>query len=119
MCGPNDIKNFDTRNHPLPGQKQPTPKSGRIKGKFLKGPIPWSWLSRAALLQGTALSVGLCIWFLSGVTNQRKIKLSKKLVLEFGVSRSSYYRALKSLEKADLVSVERHLGRNMIVTLKE
>jgi hypothetical protein len=32
--------------------------------KFLRGPIPWDWLSVASRLPGKALQVGLAIWHL-------------------------------------------------------
>jgi DNA-binding MarR family transcriptional regulator len=119
MSDPKDLKNFDIRNHRLPGKEQLRPKRKIIKGKFLRGPIPWSWLSRAAPLKGKALAVGVCIWHLHGLKNQQQIALSGKLVRGIGVSRSSLYRGLEALEKAGLISVERHPGRNPIVTLKE
>jgi hypothetical protein len=79
--------------------------------KFLKGPIPWKWIARAAELPGAALAVGLCIWRLVGATRRSSVKLSNKECELLGVSRYAKSRALRSLELAGLVSVEHRRGR--------
>ena len=85
--------------------------------KFLKGPIPWKWLCRAAVLCGKAFQVAIAIWFLAGVHKRREIKLSGQAVEDLGVSRYACYRGLKLLEKAGLISVQRAPGRKAIVTI--
>ena len=85
--------------------------------KFLKGPIPWNWLSSAACLPGQSLHVAIVIWFLSGVTKNRVVTLSGATLRALGVSRHASYRGLSWLEEANLVRVKRHAGRNPIVTI--
>ena len=85
--------------------------------KFLKGPIPWDWLSKASQNPGKSLNVALAIWFLSGVNRSNTVSLSGSVLRELGVKRHSGYRALKSLEGAGLISVYRHAGRNPVVTI--
>lgn len=104
----------------VPGaeEKQMPPKHGKGE-KFLKGPIPWTWLSKAAQQSGKALHVAIIIWFLAGINKSRTIKLSNKILREFGVKRHSGYRGLKALESVQLISVKRHRGRNSIVTILE
>lgn len=115
-----DLSNFQIEKHSLLPEKEFAPNlQKKIKGKFLKGPIPLEWLKRAAPLPGKALQIYLCIWFLKGVKRNNTVKLSYKLLIEFGVSRSSSYRGLKALEDTHLISVERHSGRSPLVTLKE
>jgi hypothetical protein len=94
--------------------KPPKHKQGE---KFLKGPIPWKWITEAARLTGRALHVAIAVWFLAGLTIKRTIKLSPTVLRELGVKRRTGYRALEALEKAGLVSVKRHVGRSPIVTL--
>jgi hypothetical protein len=55
------------------------PKSQRFGPgqKFLRGPIPWDWLSGASRLPGKALQVGLVIWHLGGLKNAMTIELSR------------------------------------------
>ena len=98
--------------------KQETPKpSGKKVKRFLKGPIPLDWLTQAARQSGKALHVGIALWFLSGLKRSREIALSQSILSLFGVTRHSGYRGLAELEKAGLVSVVRHRGRNSIVTI--
>jgi hypothetical protein len=101
-----------------PGETNPRQPPRHRPGEwFLKGPIPWNWLTIAAQLPGKALHLGIAIWFLSAVKRSRVIKLSPSILATLGVSRYAAYRALLTLEKAGLILVERHLGRKSVVTL--
>lgn len=94
-----------------------TPPRHRAGERFLKGPIPWIWLSAAAERPGKALHVAIVLWFLSGIKRSRTVALSGSVLKGFGVKRHSGYRGLASLEQAGLVSVSRHSGRNPVVTI--
>ena len=85
--------------------------------RFLKGPVPMSWLSRAAALRGKALHVGLAVWHLVGMRKSATVSLSRRVLAELGVRRHASYRALKSLEAAGLVSISRRPGCLSRVTL--
>ena len=98
----------------LPSKLPPRHKRGE---KFLKGPIPWNWLCKAAQLCGKALQVAIAIWFLAGIHKRREVKLSGAAVTDLGVSRYACYRSLKLLEGAGLISVQRGSGRKAIVTI--
>ncbi len=97
-----------------PSQKPPRHKQGE---KFLKGPIPWKWLAQAARLRGRAIQVAIALWFLVGVTRGRTVGLSGSVLEDLGVDRHAKYRGLAALEKAGLVKVSRHPGRNSMVTI--
>jgi hypothetical protein len=84
---------------------------------FLKGPVPMHWLSVAAKLPGKALAVGLWLWFSSGLTRSPTIKFSVSHLEDWGVPPSTARRALKSLEGAGLVRVERLPGCKARVTI--
>ena len=115
-----DLSDFQIGGHSFPPGEKLIPNSQKkINGKFLKGPIPLEWLKQAAPLSGKAMQIALCIWFLIGVKRDNTVKLSYKLLKEFGVSRSSSYRGLEALENAGLIAIERHPGRSPIVTLRE
>ena len=87
--------------------------------KFLMGPIPWNWIKKASSQKGKALHVGVAIWHLAFLGGCRTIKLSGKLLRGLGVSRHAGYRGLNLLEEARLITTERHLGRNPLVTILE
>ena len=92
----------------------PRHKPGEL---FLRGPIPFTWLAAAAHQPGKSLHVGLGLWFLAGIKKSREIALSGSVLRVLGVNRHSGYRGLNWLEQAGLVRVDRHPGRNPIVTL--
>jgi DNA-binding transcriptional ArsR family regulator len=85
--------------------------------RFLKGPVPMSWLAAAARLPGKALAVGIALWRLAGATKSQTILLSTTEVVPLGVDRNAKSRALRVLEQAGLVSVERRPGRLPRVTI--
>ena len=94
-------------------------RGSRIKGRFLKGPIPFTHLARAARLPGHALTVLLAIYHQTALTRKDWVTLPKGLMFELGVSRDSKARALHALQEASLVSVERCKGRTARVMLRE
>ena len=95
-----------------------TPSSSRQHtGRFLKGPVPLDWLQRAAQLPGKSLHVGIAIWFLVGLQKSSTVQLKPSITRQFGIDRHAGYRALKALEKAELITVSRHRGRSPMVTV--
>jgi DNA-binding transcriptional ArsR family regulator len=85
--------------------------------RFLRGPIPWDWLSVAARLPGKALQVGLAVWHLSGLKNAMTVELSRVPLESLGVTRQAAYRGLKALENAGLIKAGRRSGRKTRVTI--
>jgi hypothetical protein len=95
-----------------------TPLRPRRVEPFLKGPIPWSWLTLAARLPGKALQVGLALWFRSGLTKSSTVSLSLSSLKEsLSVHRDAARRGLAALEQAELVRVKRRPGRKPQVTI--
>lgn len=94
----------------------PRPKGG---GRFLRGPIPLDWLSRAAALPGRSLHVAIAVWFMAGLKKTSVVPVSNITGLQFGLDRNAKYRALDWLENANLIKVERRAGRAPIVTILE
>ena len=92
------------------------PLQVKIKGEFLKGPIPLSWLSVAAKIRAkSALALAVAIWFEVGRKKSYKVKLTKSLMARFGIGRKAKYRAIANLEKHKLVSVFKNEGKSVIV----
>ena len=90
-----------------------------MAGRFLKGPIPWAWLSAAARLPGRALHVAIGIRLWTGIKKTDRIAFSVSTLAELGVSRPAAYRGLTALEGRGLVTVDRHRGRKPRVTVVE
>jgi hypothetical protein len=86
-------------------------QSKRIKGAFLKGPIPWNWLTGVMQMKGKELHIAMLLWQEAGFRKSRTVKLSMKRVDELGFSRWTARRALKSMEKAGFVRVEGGPGK--------
>ncbi len=93
------------------------PQRLRKGERFLKGPIPLSWLETAAALPGRSLHAGIALWYAAGLTRSASVPLSNISGLRFGLDRNAKYRALGWLEGAGLITVERKLGRAPVVTL--
>ncbi len=106
-------------DHPL---LRPIPKSarrGRVRGLFIKGPIPLNWKCAVDRISGNAARLADAMWFRAGVKRATTFQLNLSRLEAFGLNRFSASRALIALERAGLVSVERHSGRNPTITILE
>jgi hypothetical protein len=93
------------------------PPRHRQGEKFLKGPIPWTWLERAFLLPGKALHVALLLWQKAGCRRSRTVPFCLAGGLPPGLNEQSARRGLRRLEAAGLVTVRHSPGRGLEVTL--
>ncbi|MHB9100700.1 MAG: hypothetical protein ACYC2E_04220 [Sulfuricella sp.] len=86
--------------------------------KFIKGPIPLEWITRANALPGKSGAVGLALWFLVGVKSSRTIKLTGEVERIAVCNRKAVYTALAALETAGLITmVERKMGARAVVAI--
>jgi len=84
--------------------------------KFIRGPLPQEWISRACRLGGKCANLALALWYVHGMAGN-PIKLSRRVRSEFGLGDSSTYYGLQLMEKAGLIRVERRRGRTPRVTM--
>jgi hypothetical protein len=84
---------------------------------FLKGPIPIHWLASAKKASPTALSVGLYLWHLSGLTKKKTFKATNRTLPMWRLDRYAKYRGLKELEKSGLIKVKRQNKNSPEVTI--
>lgn len=98
-----------------PGRARNTQKP---QAPAFRGPVPISWLTSAARLPGKSLHVGLAIWYAAGRIRSQRVLLSNLDADRFGLNRNAKYRALVWLETANLISVERKLGRTPVITVR-
>jgi DNA-binding transcriptional ArsR family regulator len=101
-------------------KKAAIPKGRRLSlasGGFIAGPLDVTWLSQARKLGVTALWVGLGLWFLRGMRKSESFIVSNLTMREWGVLPDAKSRALRKLEGAGLIIVERRGKRSPHVTL--
>jgi DNA-binding transcriptional ArsR family regulator len=93
--------------------RQPSP----IRDKFIAGPIDVSWVCRASRLGVKALLVGLALWHLKGLRRSESFIVSNLMMREWGIKPDAKSRALRKLEEAGLITIERRGKRSPRVTL--
>ena len=76
-----------------------------------------SWLELARKQGGPALYLGMCLWLLRGLRKSDTFVLSNVFLQEHGIHPDAKWRALRKLELAGLVSVERRGKKNPMVTI--
>lgn len=106
------IKLDDTSDFaaPMPTPPQSTRASvgQRITGEeFLAGPIRMAWIEAAARLPGAALSVALMVRHLHVMRGKEWVVLSNAAMKPMGISPSAKARAVKALEGAALIEVDK------------
>jgi hypothetical protein len=84
---------------------------------FIKGPIPLDWITIAAQLPGKSLQIGITLHYLAGLKKTSTVRLTQTTLNKFGVSRHCKYRALRCLEQARLITLNRTHGKNPTVTI--
>ena len=91
----------------------------RFRAGFLRGPVSWPWLNRAAQLPGRALHVAVAIRLWTGIKKTDCIVVPTGTLAEMNVSRHAARRAVQALEQAGLLVATRHVGRKTRVRVIE
>jgi hypothetical protein len=85
--------------------------------RYIKGPLPLSWIVEASKLSQASIRVGLLLWYRYGITNDPRVRLSSKRLAEFDLPRRTCTRGLERLELAGLVVVDRQHSRAPVARL--
>ena len=96
---------------------RPGRRASPITGKFIAGPIDVAWVLQARRFGVTALLVGLALWHIKGLRKSDTFVVSNLMLREWGIQPDAKRRALRSLERAGLIKVERREKRSPQVTL--
>ncbi len=88
-----------------------------MKELFLRGPIPMTWLSKAAKLPGKTLNVALSLCWLYGMAKGKPFKLTQKALNLLHVGRDAASDGLVRLEQEGLIRVERQAGQRHIISI--
>jgi len=92
----------------------------RLKPPFLRGPIPLDWLQRAMRLGGTAISVGIVLWYYKGLKKSSIFKIGiQDIAGLIGRSWLTAKRGLIALERRGVISISRHQGRKHLIEIHE
>jgi hypothetical protein len=91
----------------------------RRSERFLRGPVPWAWLTAAGRLPGSALQVGVTLWQLAGMKDRGTVVFCLSRMRDMGVKEAAARRGLRALKVAGLVSTCHRQGRGVEVTLLE
>jgi hypothetical protein len=92
-------------------------RASPIRGKFIAGPIDVQWVVQASRLGVKALLVGLALWHLKKLRQADIFTVSNLMLQEWGVQPDAKSRALRALERAGLIRVERRGKRSPHVAL--
>ena len=92
-------------------------KHKKRTGRFVKGPLFWTWVTAAAHCHPRALEILLAVKMLSDTSGQQEVALSTEIVVGLGISTDTKSRAIAALEGAGLIHVKRQRGRLLRVSL--
>jgi hypothetical protein len=101
----------------LQGSKRQGRRASPIRGKFIGGPINVPWVVQASQLGVKALLVGLALWHLKKLRRNDTFIVSNVMLQEWKIQPDAKTRALRALERAGLIRVERRGKRSPQVTL--
>jgi hypothetical protein len=85
--------------------------------RFLRGPVSWPWLVRAARLPGRALHVALVLQQQKGWRNSESFTFTLTRMQELGLDEQAARRGLRELQAARLIALARKPGRGLLVTI--
>jgi hypothetical protein len=88
-----------------------------LKGKFLKGPLLLDELLPVARMPGKALAVWLLIRHRTDVNRGDWSTLPQRILREWGIGKDAKADALRRLEQAGLIKIERPKGYMLKVKL--
>jgi hypothetical protein len=116
-----DFKQFEIPTESIPVVK-PKAKSAEERMlilKYIKGPLPISWLVRASEQPGKyTLLTALAIFYARGFEfgKEKHLVMERYYFDQLGVKKDSTRRALARLDKAGLIALSRK-GRKFVVTI--
>ncbi|WP_369720183.1 hypothetical protein AB8Z38_23645 [Bradyrhizobium sp. LLZ17] len=92
-------------------------RAERLRGRFLKGPIPLAAICRAAQLPGQSLALYLAIRHRCDLTRSSCATVPAELLGALGIDKDAKSRAIKHLASAGLVTVEQRRGRSAKIAI--
>lgn len=81
-----------------------------LREPFLKGPLALRDLALVAQMPGKALALWLLIRYRSDVSRDRWVTVPRRLLADWGVGKDAKIDAMRRLEHAGLIAVDRPKG---------
>jgi hypothetical protein len=82
-------------------------------------PIRYDWLAEVGKVPGKSLHLGIALAWMAVVRGEPRVRLGRRVMARFSLSRDACYDGLRRLEVHGLVTVWRLPGRSPMVTLME
>jgi hypothetical protein len=106
---------MDDRNIPVRRVKRNVStgqwEEAKTKELFIRGPIPMSWVQKAAKLPGKALALAMGLWWLQGMAKGVEVTVTRLMLQRMNLSRDAAADGLTRLEDAGLIKVTRAPGK--------
>ncbi len=112
-----DIESFKLKN--IPVGKINRRNVTLLKGQFLSGPLPLSWLDPIFKKDTHLTSLCLSIWHLYNLNKKPDLfKFTYSMALRFGLKRITAWRGLKRLTELNLIEIrEQKHGSAPIISI--
>ncbi|MCK9620245.1 MAG: hypothetical protein M0R47_06875 [Methylobacter sp.] len=82
-------------------------------------PIRYDWLAEVGKVPGKSLHLGIALAWMAVVRGGPRVRLGRRVMARFSLSRDACYDGLRRLEAHGLITVWRLPGRSPMVTLME
>jgi hypothetical protein len=113
---PFDLDEFTLTDAQVGERLASTPRKIQKRQRhFIK--VPWPWVERLRGATGQTYRVALSLLYLHWKGKGEPVKLANGMLLIDGVSRQSKWRALRDLQRRDLITVECRPNRSPIIRL--
>lgn len=89
----------------------------RIYERFVAGSIPLDWICAAECLGGSALFIGMALWYYAGLNRTLVFRAGWKDLSLGQVSISTVKRALVLLEEAGMIRVQHRSGKKNVIEI--
>jgi hypothetical protein len=91
------------------------PPRHKARETFIRGPIPWAWISRASSLPGPGFAVAMGAWYLARRFRRDPRASVAELAAWLGMGRTSVKAGLRLAEGAGLLTARREPGHKLVL----
>ena len=89
----------------------------RMSRRFVKGPIPLPWLSKALELTPSAVKCALALFYQRGLSSSDTFKIEPARFRELGIADTARRRGLRELEEHGLVRLQKDHSKSPVANL--